>query len=80
MPLSTLRVEILSPTLVEVTAPRGELVLLTRYFDAHDLLSMRQADSVIVEGPWRTVLRLLSGYDGDPWLSESPAEWQLATR
>lgn len=67
---SVLRVEVVSPTLVEVTPPAGEFATLTQFFSNHGLLAMRQADCVAVEGSWRTVLSILAGYDGDPWLSE----------
>lgn len=70
MSTGILRVEILSPTLVEVTTPAAELGVLPVYLSEHGLLSMRQSDCVVVEGCWRKVLTVLSGYNGDPWLSE----------
>ncbi len=70
---SVLRVEVLSPTLTEVTATQAELGVLTNYLSDRGLLSMRQSDCVVVEGCWRTVLSVLAGFDGDPWLSDMPA-------
>ncbi len=74
MSTSILRVVVLSPTLVEVSPPVAELGVLTQHFSEHGLLAMRQSDSVMVEGSWRTILTLVAGYDGDPWLSEAPIE------
>ena len=71
---AALRVEVLSPTLTEVTAHPSELGVLTNYLSDRGLLSMRQSDCVVVEGCWRTVLAVLSGFDGDPWLSNTPGE------
>lgn len=74
MSQSVLRVDVISPTMVEVTAPPGELGILASYLSEQGLLAMRQADCVVVEGCWRTVLHTLTGYDGDPWLSSESLE------
>lgn len=68
---SVIRVEVLSPTLVEVTTSSSDLGVLTNYLSDHGLLSMRQPDCVVVEGCWRTILNVLARFDGDPWLGEA---------
>lgn len=68
---SVLHIDILSPTLVEVSAPPGELGTITNFFSDRGFLAMRQADCVAIEGCWRTVMRAFASYDGDAWLSES---------
>ena len=65
-----LRIEIVSPTLVEVTTPASELGLLPQFLSEHGLLSMRQSDCVVIKGSWRKVLSVLSEYTSDPWLGD----------
>ena len=74
MSATILRVEIVSPTLAEVTAPQHELGSLAEYLSENGLLAMRQADCVVVEGCWRSVLKTVAGFDGDPWLGSVYAE------
>ncbi|MBI1347203.1 hypothetical protein GC163_13045 [bacterium] len=68
---SLMRVEILSPTLVEVTLPSHQLTALSEFYSDRGLLAMRQSDCVMVEGNWRAILLALVAFCGDPCLGET---------
>jgi|GEM_PF-6455416 len=71
MPPSLMRIEIISPTLVEVTLPPHQLAILSEFYAEHNLLAMRQPDCVMIEGNWRTILMALAAFCGDPCLGDT---------